>query len=105
MSELSELQYIALDHNEIVKIEGLNKLEKLVFLKLNDNRIEKCDVHEIPKTLEYFNVTANPLIEKDSGYKKRVVSALPQLEVLNEETLTSEEKFRILDMLNLLIQF
>ncbi|KAL4454545.1 hypothetical protein ABPG74_021750 [Tetrahymena malaccensis] len=94
LNTLENLEYLALDHNKITTIENLSHLKNLVFVKLNNNLIEEFNVREIPPNIEYINLSQNPLKKKD--YKKILVENLQFVDMIDDEELTTETKFKIL---------
>ncbi|EAR98015.2 hypothetical protein TTHERM_00284050 (macronuclear) [Tetrahymena thermophila SB210] len=94
LNTLENLEYLALDHNKITTIENLSHLKNLVFLKLNNNLIEEFNVTEIPTNIEYISLSQNPLKKKD--YKKILVQNLQFVDVIDDEELTTETKFKLL---------
>ena len=56
------LEYLSLKGNQIKTIENIFKLKKMLFLDISENILEVVYVKELPKSLEYLNLSKNPII-------------------------------------------
>lgn len=115
---LPNLRHLYLAQNAIKHLEGLERLERLTTLHLRGNQIETLDgLHPNMKCLQYLNVRGNvisdenglqslkflsktlqtlvllenPLVEI-SDYRINVVMILPNLERLDKDPVSAEEK-------------
>ncbi|XP_056157704.1 leucine-rich repeat-containing protein 23 [Lampris incognitus] len=115
---LPNLRRLYLAQNGIKRLEGLEKLERLNTLHLRDNQLETLDgIGPNMKSLQYLNVRGNVIFSQralrslrhvsgtlrtlvlsenpleDSGdYRLYVLTCLPQLERLDKEPVSSEER-------------
>ncbi|KAM9752490.1 leucine-rich repeat-containing protein 23 [Menidia menidia] len=115
---LPNLRRLYLAQNAIKRLEGLDKLERLAVLHLRDNQLEtleglspnmKClqylnvrgnsitdesalrSLDLVSKTLRALVLTENPLVET-ADYRLTVLMLLPQLERLDKEPVSFEER-------------
>jgi len=56
------LEYLSLKGNQIKTIENIFKLKNLLFFDISENLLEEIYVKELPKSLEYLNLSKNPII-------------------------------------------
>jgi Leucine-rich repeat (LRR) protein len=85
---LKQLQFLMLASNHIRVVEGLEGLDKLVFLDLSHNLIEMLDtgstdddsVCQLPEALVVLNFAGNPFTE-DEDYVEHIVTVSPYLKV------------------------
>ncbi|XP_037335240.2 leucine-rich repeat-containing protein 23 [Pungitius pungitius] len=115
---LPNLRQLYLAQNVIKHLEGLEKLERLTTLHLRDNRLDTLDgLSPNMKCLQYLNVRNNVILdEKDlqglalvsktlralvlsdnplvdtTGYRVSVLTLLPQLERLDKDPVSPEER-------------
>lgn len=88
MECLKNLEYLALNDNQITKVENLKHLTKLQGLNLNNNIIEDLDAKELPSNLQLLSFKNNP-ITLDANYKKDIVKTLKVLEVLDDVVISA----------------
>lgn len=88
MDCLKNLEYLALNDNQITKVENLKHLTKLQGLNLNNNMIEDLDAKELPPNLQLLSFKNNP-ITLDANYKKDIVKTLKVLEVLDDVVISA----------------
>ncbi|XP_028266049.1 leucine-rich repeat-containing protein 23 [Parambassis ranga] len=115
---LPNLQRLYLAQNVIHRLEGLEKLESLAVLHLRDNHLDTLDglspnmkclqylnvrgnrivdgnaarsIGFVSKTLRVLILSENPLVET-SDYRLSILMVLPQLERLDKDPVTPEEK-------------
>ncbi|KAM4562840.1 leucine-rich repeat-containing protein 23 [Odontesthes bonariensis] len=115
---LPNLRRLYLAQNAIKRLEGLEKLERLAILHLRDNQLETLDglspgmkclqylnvrgnaitdekaLHSlglVSKTLRTLVLTGNPLVET-SDYRFNVLMLIPQLERLDKDPVSFEER-------------
>ncbi|XP_068452771.1 leucine-rich repeat-containing protein 23 isoform X2 [Clinocottus analis] len=114
---LPNLRKLYLAQNVIKRLEGLEKLERLTTLHLRDNQLDTLDgLNPNMKCLQYLNVSNaivdekgllslafvsktlqalvlsdNPLVET-TDYRLMVLSLLPQLEQLDKDLVSQEER-------------
>ena len=88
MECLKNLEYLALNDNQITKVENLKHLTKLQGLNLNNNMIEDLDAKELPPNLQLLSFKNNP-ITLDANYKKDIVKTLKVLEVLDDVVISA----------------
>ncbi|XP_068996758.1 leucine-rich repeat-containing protein 23 isoform X1 [Embiotoca jacksoni] len=115
---LPNLQKLFLAQNVINRLEGLQRLQRLVILHLRDNQLESMDgISPCLKCLRYLNVRGNsigdvkalqclgllsetlkalvlsdnPLVEL-SDYRLNVLMLLPQLDRLDKDPVSLEER-------------
>ncbi|KAJ3016801.1 hypothetical protein HKX48_003865 [Thoreauomyces humboldtii] len=110
------LEILFLQNNQIAKIENLNKLKELKYLQLALNNITKIENLEGCEALEKLDLTVNfvedPLdveslkgneelkdlyllgnpCAKKEGYREYVITALPQLKMLDGRDITRTER-------------
>ncbi|XP_048035036.1 leucine-rich repeat-containing protein 23 isoform X3 [Megalobrama amblycephala] len=115
---LPNLRHLYLAQNNLKRLEGLEKLENLNTLNLRDNQLETLDgLSPNMKSLQYLNVRGNLIssmralrnlesvgqtlkalvllenpLAKTDDYRMYVISHLPQLERLDKDPITAEEK-------------
>lgn len=58
-------------------------MNKLSFLDLSNNEIEKLEVEELPQNLMILKMIENPVAKKSATYRKEVVVKLESLEELD----------------------
>lgn len=88
MECLKNLEYLALNDNQITKVENLKHLTKLQGLNLNNNIIEDLDAKELPSNLQLLSFKNNP-ITLDANYKKDIIKTLKILEVLDDVVISA----------------
>ena len=91
------LEYLALNDNIITKANNLGGLKKLLGLNLNNNQIEDVDYKNLPSKLQLISFKNNPVC-LDSGYKSSILKNLPDLDMLDDASITPEDKFKALGM-------
>ncbi|CAM4680212.1 unnamed protein product [Leuciscus chuanchicus] len=115
---LPNLHHLNLAQNNLKRLEGLEKLEHLKTLHLRDNQLETLDgLSPNMKCLQYLNVRGNLIssmralrnlvsvgqtltalvllenpLAKTDDYRMYVISHLSQLERLDKDPITAEEK-------------
>ncbi|XP_037629524.1 leucine-rich repeat-containing protein 23 [Sebastes umbrosus] len=121
--DLPNLQKLYLAQNVITHLEGLEKLERLTTLHLRDNQLDtlvgfsanmKClqylnvrgnlildenalqSITLVSKTLRALVLSDNPLVEA-TDYRLNVLVVLPQLERLDKEPVSPEERTEALE--------
>ncbi|KAK3923940.1 Protein tilB-like protein [Frankliniella fusca] len=115
-----ELRILLLQSNLISRIENLNKMKRLEYLNLALNNIEcienleRCEsLEKLDLTLNFIGeltsvaslkanvhlhtlyLTGNPCTEF-SGYRDYVIATLPQLQILDAETIFKSDRIRAL---------
>uniref|UniRef100_A0A3Q4BD99 Leucine-rich repeat-containing protein 23 n=1 Tax=Mola mola TaxID=94237 RepID=A0A3Q4BD99_MOLML len=122
---LPKLQRLYLAQNVIKRLEGLEKLENLTTLHLRDNELDSLDgLNPNMKSLQYLNVRGNAILDKTAlqslihvsntlralvisenpvvdaaDYRVNVLILLPQLERLDKEHVSPEERAEAQDMI------
>nr|XP_055046537.1 leucine-rich repeat and guanylate kinase domain-containing protein isoform X2 [Misgurnus anguillicaudatus] len=111
LSEYTSLTKLILDYNSFSAIRGLEKCERLSHLSLAHNNIsrirgldhlplrELCLISEIKEAsylqdlnlLRELNLIKNPVQDQD-GYRLAVIFLLQHLTLLDQQTVTAEEK-------------
>ncbi|KAM3871729.1 leucine-rich repeat-containing protein 23 [Diretmus argenteus] len=115
---LPNLRRLNLAQNVIKRLEGLEKLERLTTLHLRDNQLETLDgISPNMKCLQYLNIRGNAISNQSSlqylgllsntlralvlsenpvaetmDYRVCVLTHLPQLERLDKDPVSSEER-------------
>ncbi|XP_018580879.1 leucine-rich repeat-containing protein 23 [Scleropages formosus] len=122
---LPNLRRLYLGRNRIKRLDGLEYLESLTTLHLRDNQLETLDgINSNMKSLQYLNVrnnkvfspdalsslaavsttlqvlilTGNPVTEGED-YRISVLKLLPQLERLDKQAITEDEKAEVQERL------
>ncbi|XP_027880443.1 leucine-rich repeat-containing protein 23 isoform X2 [Xiphophorus couchianus] len=116
--DLPNLRKLYLAQNFIKRLEGLEKLERLITLHLRDNQLETLEgLCSEMKSLQYLNIRGNAIAEGDALrslrlltnslktlviaenpivdtliYRPSVLILLPQLERIDKETITLKER-------------
>ncbi|CAD8042989.1 unnamed protein product [Paramecium primaurelia] len=92
------IKHLYLQKNKISTLEGLQNLKHLETLSLFNNELRDLEknlliLKEFPglTTLDLFN---NPVAE-EPYYRNRVISALPQLQLLDRSIITVQEKIKV----------
>ncbi|MDO9334463.1 MAG: leucine-rich repeat domain-containing protein [Dehalococcoidales bacterium] len=93
---LKNLQFLMLADNRIRVVEGLEGLDKLIFLDLSHNLIEVLDtgsaddasVCQLPEGLISLNFRGNPFTQ-DEDYVEHVVTVSPYLKALDGQRVTN----------------
>nr|XP_046252083.1 leucine-rich repeat-containing protein 23 isoform X2 [Scatophagus argus] len=114
---LPNLQRLYLAQNVIKHLEGLERLERLTTLHLRDNQLNTLDglspnmkclqylnvrgndldknalqcLRLVSKTLQVLVISENPLVES-TDYRLSVLVVLPQLERLDKDTVSPDER-------------
>ncbi|XP_051948102.1 leucine-rich repeat-containing protein 23-like isoform X1 [Xyrauchen texanus] len=122
---LPNLRHLYLAQNNIARLEGLEKLEKLNTLHLRDNQLETLDgISPRLKCLHYLNIRGNFIssqrslqtlasvgqtlrtlvlldnpLGKNGDYRLYVISHLPHLELLDKDPITEGERSEALEKL------
>ena len=78
------LEFLALQSNQIKKVEGIKHLRKLSFLDLSNNLIAQYDVEEFPQNIMVLKMIENPCQKAIKDYRRQLVVHLPQLEDLDK---------------------
>lgn len=86
------LQFLALHHNNLTKIEGLKHLSSLSFLDLSHNQISDFEISEIPVNLMILKMNGNPCVKEKKDYRKSLVVYLKQLEELDKIKVIQAER-------------
>lgn len=85
-------------------VEGLQTLKNLEGLNLANNQIEFFKGSEFPDKLQLVSMKNNPVAlvkwvqTQASDYKVKLVKYIPELEMLDGEEMTMEEKFKLQGM-------
>lgn len=116
--DLPNLRHLYMAQNIIKKLEGLDKLERLITLHLRDNQLESLDgLSPNMKCIQYLNVRGNCIIEEHAleclkhvsrslrclviadnplvdttDYRMSVLVLLPQLERLDKDNVSPDER-------------
>ena len=85
------LEFLALQKNQIQVVEGLNHLVKLAFLDMSKNKISELDVKQLPPNLMILKLSGNPCTN-NPNYRKNVVTGLPSLEELDKLKVLPSER-------------
>ncbi|XP_034550788.1 leucine-rich repeat-containing protein 23 [Notolabrus celidotus] len=120
---LPNLQHLYLAQNVIKHLEGLERLERLTTLHLRDNQLDTLEglssnmtclqylnvrgnaildqkglqsLSHVSKTLKALVLSENPLVET-TDYRLSVLIRLPQLERLDKDPVSSEERTEALE--------
>jgi protein TilB len=94
LTKLKSLKYLQLALNNISKIENLTALESLEKLDLTVNFVKNpMDVLELVglEHLRELYLTGNPCSQV-KGYRKYVITVLPQLKILDSKEITTSER-------------
>ncbi len=84
--------FLALQHNQITKIEGIDHLNKLALLDISHNKIISVgDVKNLPLNIQILKLNNNP-ISSDKFYRKAIVLRLPVLEELDRIKVVPAER-------------
>ncbi|XP_071372378.1 leucine-rich repeat-containing protein 23 [Centroberyx affinis] len=120
---LPNLRRLYLAQNFIKRLEGLERLERLTTLHLRDNQLETLDgISPNMKCLQYLNVRGNAILSQNAlrcltlvsntlralvlsenplaetrDYRLCVLAHLPQLERLDKDPVSSEERTEALE--------
>ena len=89
------LTFLALQHNQIKKLEGIKHLKNLSFLDISYNQIEEFSAYEYPENLLIVKVHENPFSKKQASevnYRKQLVLRLQQLEELDRIKVIEAER-------------
>lgn len=105
MKKLHSVRKLDLSRNELSELPRepnyFRQMQSLEFLVLESNQFLKIDVLrglKGAKNLKYLNLDNNPLKPKlKTAYRYEVAAILPQLYVLDQNTLTYDEKEKLLD--------
>ncbi|XP_052130905.1 dynein axonemal assembly factor 11 isoform X1 [Frankliniella occidentalis] len=123
-----ELRILLLQSNLIPKIENLNKMKKLEYLNLALNNIERIEnldrcesLEKLDLTLNFIGeltsveslkanihlhtlyLTGNPCTEF-SGYRDYVIATLPQLQILDADTILKSDRIKALQRYEMVAQ-
>lgn len=86
------LQFLALQHNHLSKVEGVKHLKHLSFLDLSFNSIEDFSPLEFPENIMILKMHGNPCCEMKSDYRKSLVLRLNHLEELDRVKVVQAER-------------
>uniref|UniRef100_A0A7R9UEA9 Dynein regulatory complex subunit 3 n=1 Tax=Pinguiococcus pyrenoidosus TaxID=172671 RepID=A0A7R9UEA9_9STRA len=123
LQALSGLRCLDLSFNSIERIEGLDKLEALEDLILTRNEVKRVENLERCRRLRYLSLQSNPIesfddlnflllrmlpdlkavnlqncpVSRNVEYVNRVVALLPQMEYLDFQCISSEQRLAAVD--------
>ncbi|KAM9351166.1 leucine-rich repeat-containing protein 23 [Symphorus nematophorus] len=93
---LPNLQQLYLAQNVIKRLEGLEKLERLTKLHLRDNQLETLDgLSPNMKVLQYLNVRGNVIFDENALQSLRLVSKSLRALVISENPLVETTDYRM----------
>lgn len=93
---LPNLRHLYLAHNVIKHLEGLEKLDRLRTLHLRENQIETLSgLNFNMRSLQYLNVRGNKLADENAIQSLRYVSKTLQILVLLENPVVETSDYRI----------
>ncbi|XP_068609086.1 leucine-rich repeat-containing protein 23 [Brachionichthys hirsutus] len=102
--DIPNLRHLYLAKNVIRRLEGLEKLERVTTLHLRDNQLETLDgLSPQMKCLKYLNVRGNSIKDESALQSLRVVSNSLQALVVSDNPLAETSDYR-LNVLTLLPQ-
>ena len=107
LTKLKSLKYLQLALNNISKIENLTALESLEKLDLTVNFVKNpMDVLELSGLfhLKELYLTGNPCTQVQ-GYRKYVITVLPQLKILDSREITTSERIEARQEFNEIEEF
>ena len=92
------LEYLALNNNQISTVENLLHLKSLEGLNLSSNNIEEFEASELPEGISVLSMKDNPTCV-DVDYKPSILKRLKALEMFDDQPITPTDKFKILGIL------
>lgn len=94
--DLPNLERLYLAQNVIKRLEGLEKLEHLAVLHLRENQLDSLKgLGAGMKSLQYLNVRGNAIADKNALQSLSLVSTTLQILVLSENPLVESSDYRV----------
>ncbi|XP_054868632.1 leucine-rich repeat-containing protein 23 isoform X2 [Amphiprion ocellaris] len=94
--DLPNLERLYLAQNVIKRLEGLEKLERLTVLHLRDNQLDSVKgLSAGMKCLQYLNVRGNAIADENALQSLSLVSTTLQALVLSENPLVESSDYRV----------
>uniref|UniRef100_A0A3P8S7B7 Leucine-rich repeat-containing protein 23 n=1 Tax=Amphiprion percula TaxID=161767 RepID=A0A3P8S7B7_AMPPE len=94
--DLPNLERLYLAQNVIKRLEGLEKLERLTVLHLRDNQLDSLKgLSAGMKRLQYLNVRGNAIADENTLQSLSLVSTTLQALVLSENPLVESSDYRV----------
>ena len=74
----SQLVFLALQHNQIERVESLLQCSQLQFLDMSHNKIETLDYQELPNTLAIVLFVGNACTNQNN-YRQEIIARCPDM--------------------------